>query len=108
VQASAQAWANHLRDTNNCQLSHENQNTYGENLAAGTHLTPTQAVEMWASEQANYTYGNSYAPGTGHYTQLVWRDSVEIGCGMASCGDRSVVISCRYSPPGNYMGQPPY
>ena len=108
AQASAQAWANHLRDTNSCGLSHENQSSYGENLAAGTNLTPTGAVEMWASEQSNYAYGDSYQSATGHYTQLVWRDSVEIGCGMARCGERIVVISCRYSPPGNFMGEMPY
>ena len=108
VQTSAQAWADHLRDSSHCQLSHENQNTYGENLAAGTNLTPAQAVDMWASERSSYTYGSGYSPGTGHYTQLVWRDSVEIGCGMANCGDRSAVVSCRYSPPGNYIGVLPY
>ena len=45
--ASAQSWADHLA-TNNCALVHEQQQTYGENLAVGTNLTPQQAVDLWA------------------------------------------------------------
>jgi pathogenesis-related protein 1 len=109
VARSAQAWANHLRDASNCGLEHENNTGYGENLAMGSNLTPAGALTMWASEAQNYTYNPVYAwdSETGHYTQIVWRASTEIGCGMASCG-RTVVISCRYSPPGNYLGKQPY
>lgn len=106
VAASAQQWANHLRDELNCGLEHEGSGTgYGENLAAGTNLTPAKAVEMWASEKSVFTYTKpfSYAASAGHYTQIVWRTSVEIGCASATC-NRSVVISCRYKPPGNMIG----
>jgi pathogenesis-related protein 1 len=106
VAASAQQWANHLRDELNCGLQHEGSGTgYGENLAAGTNLTPARAVEMWASEKSLFTYTKpfSYTASAGHYTQIVWRTSVEIGCASATC-NRSVVISCRYKPPGNVIG----
>jgi hypothetical protein len=80
-----------------------------ENLAMGTNLTPKQAVDMWASEKNLYTWSPSYSradfdAGSGHYTQLVWRKSTQVGCGSTSCA-RSVVISCRFSPAGNFMGQ---
>jgi hypothetical protein len=109
VAASAKAWADNLAATQNCNLVHESQSTYGENLAMGTNLTPQQAVTMWASEKNLYTWSATYSmadfnAGSGHYTQLVWRKSIQIGCGSATCG-RSVVISCRFSPPGNYIGQ---
>lgn len=112
VAASAQAWADHLAQANNCGLEHEDQNTYGENLAAGSNLSPSAAVEMWAGEKDKYTWSAKYSmadfnAGSGHYTQLVWRTSIQIGCGSATCG-RSVVISCRYSPPGNMIGTPVY
>lgn len=106
VAASAQQWANHLRDELDCRLQHEGSGTgYGENLAMGTNLTPAKAVEMWASEKSLFTYTKpfSYTASAGHYTQIVWRTSVEIGCASATC-DRSVVISCRYKPPGNMIG----
>jgi uncharacterized protein YkwD len=110
VAATAQAWAEHLRDTQNCGLVHDTASGYGENLAAGSgKMTPTTAVNLWAAEKANYTYSPKYAfmSNTGHYTQIVWRTSVEIGCGSATCGN-TTVICCRYSPPGNYIGKAPY
>lgn len=106
VAASAQKWVDHLRDSLNCSLQHESSGTgLGENLAAGTDLTPTQAVQMWAREKSDFTYTKpfSYTASAGHYTQLVWRDSIEIGCASATC-NRTVVISCRYKPPGNVIG----
>jgi uncharacterized protein YkwD len=112
VAASAQTWANTLASTQNCGLTHESNTGYGENLAAGMNLTPSAAVKLWADEKSKYTYSAKYTQadfngGSGHYTQLVWRKSTEVGCGSATCGG-TVVISCRFNPPGNYLGEPVY
>jgi pathogenesis-related protein 1 len=107
VAASAQGWADYLRDNVRCGLKHDTQSRYGENLAAGTNLTPAAAVSMWADEKSQYTYSPRYEFVAGHYTQIVWRSSVEIGCGAASC-EGQTVIACRYDPPGNVIGQQPY
>lgn len=108
IATSAQQWANHLRDTMACGLMHE-RSAYGENLAAGSDIDAERAVDMWASEVENYTYSPELAFGddTGHYTQIVWRETREIGCASAECGDSSVVV-CRYHPPGNVVGAQPY
>lgn len=111
VAATAQAWAENLRDTNGCGLRHAQNTGYGENLAGGSgKMAPSRAVELWAGEEEDYTYNAKYAfeAGTGHYTQIVWRTSVQIGCGSATCSNGSTVICCRYSPPGNYIGRAPY
>jgi hypothetical protein len=108
VAASAQAWADRLRDRNGCALVHDDRSPYGENLAAGRGLSPAEAVRRWASEKDLYTFGPVRSLVAGHYTQIVWRDSVEIGCGMAVCADGTRVVCCRYSPPGNVVGRPPY
>jgi hypothetical protein len=41
-------------------------------------------------------------------TQVVWRESVRLGCGTASCNDGGVIWVCNYDPPGNYLGNMPY
>jgi hypothetical protein len=43
----------------------------------------------------------------GHYTQIVWKDTREVGCAIDS-GNGMDVLVCRYSPAGNVFGQSPY
>jgi uncharacterized protein YkwD len=108
VARSAQAWAEHLRDTRKCGLLHSDTR-YGENLAAGREMDAEGAVRMWAGEINQYNYSPRYEFDTrsGHYSQIVWRKTTEIGCGRATCG-RNAVVVCRYSPAGNRIGSAPY
>lgn len=109
IATSAQDWADQLRDTAGCRLMHADGSGYGENLAAGGDIGAQRAVDMWAGEKDNYRYSPTYElqTNTGHYTQIVWRKTSEIGCASANCSGSSVVV-CRYRPPGNYIGQQPY
>ncbi len=49
----------------------------------------------------------------GHFTQLVWRSSRELGVGRAvgadakGTGDQRVVVVCAYYPPGNVLNRFP-
>ena len=64
-----------------------------------------------ASERSNYSYdSNSCAPGEdcGHYTHIVWRDTREVGCGVATGADGSGVWVCNYNPAGNVDSESPY
>jgi hypothetical protein len=92
----------------------------GENLARfwGQAGSAQTTVNLWASELSCYTYGAfmrgdsctsacDESGGCGHYTQIVWRNTTEVGCGVASCGSSEIWV-CNYSPPGNYVGQNPY
>lgn len=106
----AQEWANNLARSN--RLAHRSNNKYGENLAwaSGQQLSPTQVVQMWGNESQDYNYAsNSCRSGKvcGHYTQIVWKNSTEVGCGMARSGNQEFWV-CNYNPPGNYIGQKPY
>lgn len=43
---------------------------------------------------------------TGHFTQLVWKNTQRVGAGIAYTSDRKkVYVVAQYSPPGNYQGQ---
>lgn len=127
--SDAQAWADELANRG-FQLEHSPRppRTAGENLAyAGNtdlnsranDLTASGVVDLWGNEVNDYDYAaNTCAPGKvcGHYTQVVWSNSQQVGCGMAkgmvedANGNQSVqeVWVCQYDPPGNFVGEKPY
>jgi len=82
----------------------------GENLfsSGGSKPTGQQITDAWASEKSDYDYNSNSCSGVcGHYTQIVWRDSTDLGCAMKDCGG-SYIVSCEYGPGGNFNGQRPY
>ncbi len=109
VAETAQAYAEVLA-SQGCNLQHSS-GPYGENLAAGSgSLSPQTVVDLWMSEEPCYPPGgtlNDCSCTCGHYTQIVWRDSTELGCGVANCQGGQVWV-CNYNPPGNFIGQPAY
>jgi pathogenesis-related protein 1 len=109
LQASAE---NNVRS---CVFAH-NSGNYGENLGGGTGYPASGwealAVDDWASEASGYDYytGSCSIWACGHYTQLVWANTVRIGCARVDgCPNfPQSIVSCQYDPPGNYYGQFPY
>jgi len=84
----------------------------GENIyASGGTATAQGAVDLWAAEKANYTYSTNTCSGVcGHYTQIVWRTSLHVGCALHNCPGLQYpsTIICNYGPGGNYSNQQPY
>lgn len=132
----AQRYAEKLAATCAPELVHsslEERMRFGENLGlfALTNGGPSDVsgsarriVELWESELQCYTYG-PFAPGVnatcseacggfggcGHYTQMVWRTTTQVGCGVADCTvgrTRRSFWVCHYDPTGNYLGLLPY
>lgn len=107
----AQKWANHLANSS-CDLEHSTAGKYGENLfwGYGQVYTPTYVADAWASEKKDWKGGKitmrNYAR-AGHYTQMIWHSTTEIGCGKATCANGSEIVVCSYNPPGNVIGQKP-
>jgi uncharacterized protein YkwD len=100
--AAAQAWADR------CEFSHapraENPNQ-GENLArgAGSLGAAAHLFGGWYDEVRQYNFGKpGYQKGTGHFTQIVWRGTREVGCAVASCSGKQFWV-CRYAPMGNIV-----
>ena len=75
---------------------------------------PIDAVSIWASEAADYDYAtNSCSSVCGHYTQIVWRDTQAVGCGIKACTTNSpfgpsfpnwTFVVCDYDPWGQLRG----
>ncbi|KAK7412222.1 hypothetical protein VNO78_03672 [Psophocarpus tetragonolobus] len=109
VASYAQRYLNTLKG--NCKMVHS-RGPYGENLAwSSADLTGVAAVKMWVAEKPKYDYNSNTCLGgeCRHYTQVVWRNSLRLGCAKVRCNDaRSTIISCNYDPPGNYINQRPY
>jgi pathogenesis-related protein 1 len=104
----AQAWATKLIDTG--MFAQRRDGLFGENLfeITGGIANPFQIVSAWASEAANYNEAtNSCTARCGHYTQVVWRSTKLVGCGVARKATREVWV-CDYAPHGNTIGERPY
>jgi pathogenesis-related protein 1 len=117
---AAQSWANHLSSSGCCAMSHSGSG-YGENIYKVSAVvwsngrreiqsrSAQQIVDGWATEAKDYDYENNTCNGIcGHYTQIIWRDSTELGCAVAICPDKAQMWVCNYAPVGNIEGQRPY
>ncbi|XP_053960496.1 GLIPR1-like protein 1 [Anastrepha ludens] len=102
----AQEWAKHLASSNT--LQHRLNNCYGENLymAMGrANIGGRDAVNSWYAEVGAYNFQrNGFSGNTGHFTQVVWKDSKRLGVAIAKRGN-SVYVVANYDPPGNYRGE---
>ena len=106
--ARAQEWAQSLLAKGD--FRHDPKTPYGENLyeITGAQARPAEVVGASASEASDYDYRSNRCKGTcGHYTQIVWRGSKEVGCAAAGGIKRQIWV-CEYDPPGNVIGQRPY
>jgi uncharacterized protein YkwD len=95
-----------------CKFEHDPDRRLGENLYMIQH-TPytkvsyyaTSAVKLWYREVIHHNYS---APVYSHFTQVVWKNTKQLGCAAKFCpiyGGKYLLISCKYYPPGNWIGQ---
>lgn len=103
---TAQAWAK------NGVFQHRDGIEYGENMFVSTNATiaASAAVDNWEKEKTNWNNAaGTCAPGKicTHYTQVVWRSTTHIGCGInrEARGDWKVLMVCNYNPTGNTGGK---
>jgi uncharacterized protein YkwD len=94
------------------KFEHRANPVYGENLFVSTEtdIFPAGGVQNWLTEKSfwNNSAGTCQTGKTCvHYTQMVWRKTTEIGCGInrKASGKWKLLLVCNYSPIGNYAGK---
>ncbi|XP_031495349.1 pathogenesis-related protein 1-like [Nymphaea colorata] len=108
VASYAQAYAD--QRAADCALMHSG-GQYGENIYWNSgDADAADAVSYWVSEEAYYDYNSNSCIGGEclHYTQVVWRDTMYLGCAKVTCDSGGTFITCNYDPPGNIIGERPY
>jgi len=123
LEAVAQRWADQ------CQFGHDSsrnkldgtavgQNAYWggssvESEEAAVQAGMINAAQAWYDEVSDPGFDSGsispyvFSSGTGHYTQVVWADTEELGCGMVYYKGSSwyeTLIVCNYAISGNWMG----
>ncbi|XP_062481616.1 peptidase inhibitor 16 isoform X3 [Pezoporus occidentalis] len=114
LEAFAQAYAE------KCIWDHNKERgRRGENLFAMAPVLDLEfAVEDWNGEEKYYNLSASTCVSgqmCGHYTQVVWASTHQIGCGAKFCdkidgieAEGMHLLVCNYYPPGNMKGRKPY
>ena len=113
---SAQHWADYLASSGRFEHAPEDRNDpEGENLWAGTkgYYAPEAMVDAWIREKKFFRIGvfpdnstTGKVEDIGHYTQVIWRTTLDVGCAEASSHTEDILV-CRYAEAGNYKGERP-
>jgi len=108
--AYAQEWADKLAREDG--FEHRQNNTYGENLYSSwssnpkAKITGNTPVDSWYSEVKKHDFtGEPRTTGTGHFTQVVWKGSREMGIAQAKSKSNKIIVVANYDPPGNFVGR---
>ena len=92
---------------------------YGQNLYYTTgKISMEGGIQDWYDEKSDYDYdtlGCTAGKMCGHYTQVVWATSRQVGCAYHLCTALSGTthknveyLACNYLPQGNFVGQKPF
>lgn len=105
----SQRWADTLASRG--KITHSQNREYGENIFSVITSDPNYTVNgkdpvnSWYEEIKVHTFGvepNSLQ--SGHFTQVIWKESQELGVAFAKGRDGKFVVVANYSPPGNVIG----
>ncbi|XP_064210401.1 Golgi-associated plant pathogenesis-related protein 1-like isoform X1 [Anguilla rostrata] len=105
--ASAQAWADHLLSIKTLQHSgcKNGENLFYSWSSATQALNGKDPVDKWYNEVKDYDFSDpGFQSNTGHFTQVVWKETKEAGVGVATDG-KTVFVVGQYSPAGNMTNE---
>lgn len=107
----AQNWAETL--ANEDRFAYRPNSNYGENIYClwssdrNAKANPKDVCRSWYEEIKEYDF--SIEPKgvfrAGHFTQMIWKMSQDLGVGVAKTKKGKVLVVCNYNPRGNVVGQ---
>ena len=91
---------------NNCKEHGHGQNIFAYVSGGGERRPDAAAVHSWYAEVVDPGYpfgkvGATCPPGTGHFTQVVWKGTTHVGMACAGDPKTGVFVVANYAPFGN-------
>ena len=119
VTYTSQAWAEGIATSGDFEHS---KGEYGENIAYKSSsgdlpdktAAYTTSTNKWYDEIKDWNFKtNKGCDGkvTGHFTQLIWKESVQLNCGHSTAEDGDMskyYVVCQYFAKGNFGGAEDY
>ena len=105
----AQEYAKILLEKNNKQNNHinlYNNKICGENIFLSIEKTPEDMFNKWVKEADYFNFNlHQYQKDSGHFTQMIWKETKEVGFGFEFTEDKKFCGVALYFPCGNVLGE---
>lgn len=111
LSAAAQEWADTLAKED--RFAHRPKSIYGENIYClwssdwNAKVSAKEVCRSWYEEIKEHEFGiepKGIFKG-GHFTQMIWKSSQDLGVGVSRTKKGKVIVVCNYNPRGNISGQ---
>ena len=92
----------YLQHSENCYKG----DTLGENLfyCYGQDPSGAEVTKNWYGEVKNHNYSGDWKSNTGHFTQIIWKETKEVGFGKCKDKRGQIYVVGNYYPAGNIIG----
>ena len=94
------------QEKNNCEYNVYEEEILGENIFITDYKKPKDIFKKISNEKYEYDFDkNKYSNSSAHFTQAIWKDTTDIGCGFwADKASKKNFIVLLYYPAGNVLG----
>ena len=99
----AESLVNDNQEKRDYEINIYNDEIVGENIIISESKRPEDAFKKILDEKSNYDFNrNKFSKASGHFTQAIWKDTTDIGCGFwADKRNKKYYVVLLYYPAGN-------